>query len=89
MNSTEWNDSGWTKFKNPSSEVVRKKQYVRHLLSYVNDIPDCIKTRKQLAQILQIPDNDLMGDLVITIDITKHKHTTREYNLKKYRRYLK
>jgi len=88
MNSTEWDDSGWNKFKNPSGEVVRKKQYIRHLLSYVNAVPDCIKARKKLADLLQIPTDDLMGDLRITIDITKHKHTTIMYNLKRYRRFI-
>ncbi len=89
MNSKGWNQYGWAKLKNPSGEIVRTKTYTRYLCSFINAMPDCIKTRKQLAEMLEIPDNDLMGDLKITIDITKHKHTTREYNLKKYRRYLK
>ncbi len=89
MNSKDWNKYGWTKKINPSGEIVRTKQYTRFLTSFFNTMPDCIKKRKQLAEILEIPDNDLMGDLKITIEITKHKYVTREYNLKKYRRYLK
>jgi len=88
MNSQEWNQCGWSKVKNPSNEIVRTKQYIRYLLSYVNAIPNNIKTRKKLADVLQIPLDDLLGDLRITIDITKHKHTSKEYKLKKYKRYL-
>lgn len=89
MNSREWNNSGWSKVKNPSNEIVRTKQYTRHLLSYINAIPNNIKTRKILADVLQIPLDDLLGDLKITVDITKHKHTSRDYKLKKYQRYLR
>jgi hypothetical protein len=89
MNSREWDRSGWTKIKNPSGEVVRTKQYIRHLHSFVNTMPENIKTRKQLAELLQVPVNDLMGELTITIDIMKHKQITRMYNLKKYRGYFK
>jgi hypothetical protein len=85
MNSQEWNQQGWTKFKNPSGEIVRKKT----LPNWANYVPDCIKARKQLAEILQIPFEDLLGDLRITVNITKYKQDTRRYHLKKYRRFLK
>jgi hypothetical protein len=89
MNSQEWNERGWTKFKNPSGEVVRKATYKRVYLNYCNSVPDCIKARKILAKVLQIPFEDLLGQLDITIDITKYKSDSRRYHLKKYRRYLK
>jgi homoserine trans-succinylase len=89
MNSREWDMYGWKKVKNPSGEMARTKQYIRYLQTAVNLMPYNIKVRKQLAEILQVPPNDLMGELTITIDTMKHKHITKEYNLKKYRRRLK
>ncbi|MFA5298884.1 MAG: hypothetical protein WC389_11820 [Lutibacter sp.] len=89
MNSTEWDKRGWSKFQNPSGEMVRKKTYERSLPDWANAVPNCIKDRKILAQVLQVPFEELLGDLCITVDITKYKQDTRRYHLKKYRRYLK
>lgn len=89
MNSRQWDMYGWDKFQNPSGEMVRKKQYKRTLLDYCNSVPGCIRTRKILADVLQVPLDDLLGTLEITINITKYKRDTRRYHLKKYRRYLK
>jgi hypothetical protein len=88
MNSREWDMYGWLKFKNPSGEICRKKQYGRYMLTFSNDMPNVIKQRKALAKILQVPENDLMGELSITINITKYKHLNRLYKLKKYQRYI-
>jgi hypothetical protein len=89
MNSQEWDKYGWTKTKNLSGEIVRTKKYTRYLQTAINLMPYNIKIRKQLAKILEVPPDDLMGELTITIDIMKHKHITRKYNLKYFRRYLK
>jgi len=89
MDSREWNNNGWDKVKNPSGEIVRTKKYTRYMMSYCNAMPECISDRKRLAEVLQIPVDELLGELTITVDITKYKHITREYKLKKYRRYLK
>ena len=89
MNSREWDMYGWKKVENPSGEMVRTKQYTRYLQTAINLMPYNIKTRKQLAEILQVPPNDLMGELTVTIDIKKYKYITRRYNFKKYRRYFK
>lgn len=84
MNSPEWDERGWTKVKNPSGEMVRTKIYQRKLISFVNTMPENIEVRKKLAELLQVPFEDLLGDLDITIDIMKFKNTTKEY-----RKYLK
>lgn len=89
MNSQEWDERGWTKFKAPSGDIVRIKRYKRLMMNFGNITPQCIKDRKVLADILEIPVEDLLGALHITIDITKHKEDSRRYHLKKYHRYLK
>lgn len=42
-------------------------------------MPSVVNNRRILAEVLQVPFEDLLGELTITVDIMKHDHTTKEY----------
>lgn len=79
MNSKEWEETGWTRVVNPSKEVVHTKTFQRTLFTYINAMLSVVNNRRILAEVLQVPFEDLLGELTITVDIMKHDHTTKEY----------
>jgi hypothetical protein len=78
MNSRQWDERGFTKFTNPSGEVIRKKTYKRTLIAWDNKSTRSIVTeRKRLAELLQVPACDLLADLTITIEIDRYPRHRR------------
>ena len=78
MNSREWDMRGFTKFKNPSGEVIRKKTYQRTLIAWDNqNTRSIVAERKKLAEMLGVPYEDLLADLDITIEIKRYPRHRR------------
>ncbi len=78
MKSQEWDDMGFTKFTNPSGEVIRKKTYQRILLTFDNSSAcSIVAERKKLARILGVPWYDLLADLHITVEINRYPRHRR------------
>jgi hypothetical protein len=73
MNSLEYKRRGYLKVKNPSGEFVWIKRYDRILPAWDNlSTEELLIQRQKLAEILQVPVNDLMADLEIIVHITKY-----------------
>jgi hypothetical protein len=83
MNSQELNKYHWNKQVNPSGEVIRTKTYHRTLLVFDNE-PNwkIIKKRKQLAELLGINWQELMGSLDITVKIDRYPKDGHRFNKK-------
>ena len=78
MKSKQWDDMGFTKFRNPSGEVIRKKTYWRGLFAYDNySVRSIVAKRKKLAELLGLPWYDLLADLDITIEINRYPRHRR------------
>jgi hypothetical protein len=78
LNSREWDSKGYAKFKNPSGEIIRTKTYRRILIAFDNvSTREIVAERKALAKILQVPYEDLLADLEITIDIKRYPRHRR------------
>jgi hypothetical protein len=78
MNSREWDAMGFTKFTNPSGEVIRKKTYHRTLLAWDNQSTrSLVSERKRLAELLEVPAHDLLANLSITIEIDRYPQHRR------------
>jgi len=78
MKSIEWDMRGFKKHTNPSGEVIRVKKYERIILTYDN-VPTrtIVAERKKLADILEVPWQDLLADLEITVNIKRYPRHRR------------
>jgi hypothetical protein len=78
LDSREWDNKGYIKFKNPSGEVIRTKTYRRFLIAFDNvSTREIVAKRKALAKLLEVPYEDLLADLEITIDIKRYPRHRR------------
>ena len=78
MNSREWDMRGYEKHTNPSGEVIRIKQYTRILPAWDNQSArSLVAQRKKIADLLGVPECDLLADLTITINIERYPRHRR------------
>lgn len=78
MNSREWDRNGFTRFTNPSGEIIRVKTYIRHIIAPDNQsVESIVANRKILAELLEIPYPDLLADLEITVKINRYPRHRR------------
>lgn len=86
MNSNEWDNRGYTKFTNPSGEVIRKKTYKRILTAWDNQpTRSLVAERTKLAKLLGVPAPELLADLNITIEINRYPRHRRFLKYIKYK----
>lgn len=72
MKSREWDMRGFRKHTNPSGEVIRVKTYHRGLIAWDNySTREIVSRRKKLAELLQVPWQDLLADLDVTVEIKR------------------
>lgn len=78
MNSKEWDRKGFSKYRNPSGEVIRTKSYHRTLIAWDNcPSRTIVAQRKALANLLGVPWYDLLADLQISIRIERYPRHKR------------
>jgi hypothetical protein len=78
MKSNEWNRRGYQKHTNPSGEVIRTKTYTRILVPFDNvSVRSIVSERKKLAKLLQVPYEDLLATLIITVEIKRYPKDRR------------
>ena len=77
MNSTEWNERGWSKHTNPSGEIIRVKTYKRILPLWDNGDTGMIEERYKLAEILGVGKQDILCDLEVTIQCNRYRRNGR------------
>ena len=84
MKSNEWDAREWIKQINPSGEVIRTKTYKRIMPAWDNWTPrKLLAERTKLAKILEVPVEDLMCNIEITISCCrypKHQKWSRYFN---------